>query len=458
MLFPSLTFLLFFAPVFVLSWLSSRYLTLWKVTLTVASIVFYGWWSFEFLLLLLSSCVANYAFGALIYRAKSCRRQLLWFSVAANLSVLFFFKYYKFAYVNLIDLSPTLELFVPALDLILPVGVSFYTFQGVSYVVDVYRREVPAASLLNVMCYKMFFPQLVAGPIVRAADFIPQLAKPPHLETAEFNHGLGCLVIGLTLKLLIANYLAQAIVDPVFADPLSYDSTFVLAGVYGYAMQIYCDFAGYTLMAIGLAQMLGIRLPQNFRQPYFSCSLQDFWRRWHISLSTWLRDYLYIPLGGNKKGPSRTLVNLLTVMVFGGLWHGAGWNFLIWGLLHGLGLCANVVFKSFGVVVPRIIGWFITFHYVTFAWIFFRAPDFEIARDVMASLLSANWTLRLPLGLCLLILAPLVYDCLQLNASKFLRWWQHRSIYATAALSVIIISGILLIAPPTEAPFIYFQF
>lgn len=458
MLFPSLTFLLFFAPVFALSWLSSRHLTLWKLVLTAASIVFYGWWSFEFLLLLLSSCVANYIFGVLIWRAKHYRRCVLSFAVAANLSVLFFFKYYKFAYVNLIDFSPTLEPLVPALDLILPVGISFYTFQGVSYVVDVYRREVPADSLLNVMCYKMFFPQLVAGPIVRAADFLPQLVHSPRLETSEFNIGLGRLVIGLTLKLLIANYLAQAIVDPVFADPLSYDSTFVLAGVYGYAMQIYCDFAGYSLMAIGLAQMLGLRLPQNFRQPYFACSLQDFWRRWHISLSTWLRDYLYIPLGGSKKGPSRTLANLLTVMVFGGIWHGAGWNFLIWGLLHGLGLCANVILKSLGLSVPRSVGWFITFHFVTFAWIFFRAPDFQIAHDVVTSLVSPSWSLGLPLGLCLLILAPLGYDYLQLHGTRIMNWWQRQSMIATAFISTAIISAILLIAPPTEAPFIYFQF
>ncbi len=412
------------------------------------------------MLLLLGNVFLNFCFGFALSKYDHAKKAILALGIFANLGVLAIFKYYKFFYINFIEAFPQLSGAMPALELVLPIGISFYTFQGISYVIDIYRNEIKARNLLDVMCYQMFFPQLVAGPIVRANHFIPQLDKLPSLTTPAFNRGLLLVLWGLVLKLVTANYLAQIIVDDVFTNPSAFDAAQVLLAVYCYAIQIYCDFAGYSLMAIGIAAMLGFSLPQNFRTPYFATSLQDFWRRWHISLSFWLRDYLYIPLGGNRFGIVRTLINLMIIMVLGGLWHGAGWNFIIWGALHGLGLSVNVLWTRTGIRVPRLIGWFITFNYVCIGWVFFRASDFGVVKTIFETLYIGNWDTMPGIGLVFLLAIPFVLDSIMgTKAMKSVGprvLSQNHLWIATASFAIVIL--IMIISPPTEAPFIYFQF
>jgi alginate O-acetyltransferase complex protein AlgI len=283
-------------------------------------------------------------------------------------------------------------------EIILPVGISFFTFQSLSYTFDVYRRRVqPVRNVIDFGFYVSFFPQLVAGPIVRASEFIPQLYSEFHLARREFSHALFLISKGLIKKIIISDFIATNFVDRVFEAPSVYSGFENLMAVYGYGLQIYCDFSGYTDIAIGLALILGFRLPLNFNSPYKAAGLADFWKRWHISLSRWLKDYLYIPLGGNRKGRIRTNINLMITMLLGGLWHGADLRFIIWGLLHGIGLVTGRIWNSvfgehsmqgrFG----RVVMVFITFQFVSFCWIFFRAPDIESIR-IMLNQISGNFS------------------------------------------------------------------
>lgn len=458
MLFPSLHFLLFFGPVCTLAWLVNDRLVLWKLTLIIASGIFYAWWSFALLWLLVASCVVNYAVGRLIGEAPApWRKPALIFGVAANLGVLVLCKYYKFVFTALANLIGHDAVFLPELDIILPLGVSFYTFQGVSYLVDIYRREVQPAALLDVLCFKMFFPQLIAGPIVRASQFLPQLVASPVFSRDAFLGGLWLILIGLVKKLFFANYLAQALVDPVFADPASFSQIDIAAAIYGYAVQIYCDFSGYSDMAIGLALLFGLTLPQNFDRPYLATSLQDFWRRWHISLSQWLRDYLYKPLGGNRIGNLRTYVNLMIVMTLGGLWHGAGWNFLIWGALHGVGLAIERALARAGLRTGGAVGWFVTLNVVCLAWVFFRSADFDAALLMLSGLWNSTATTALfSPAILFLIAAPVLAELHPGNRIRAM--WLKLSMPGVAVLTAFAIAALVAIAPPTEAPFIYFQF
>ena len=319
------------------------------VVLFVVSMLFYHAWAaampglYRYLLfLLLGTIVLDYYLGLWIERAENQRKRkaLVIVSLCSNLGILFFFKYYDFFLIDVLqsDAEP--------LRLILPAGISFHTFQSLSYTIDVYRREIPATrSGVEFATFVLFFPQLVAGPIVRAHDLLPQLAKPPALELQRATDGLFRVVVGLFKKIAIADALALAIVDRVFDNPSHFSSIEVLCGVYAYALQIYLDFSAYSDIAIGSAQILGFNLPENFRTPYRSANIQEFWRRWHISLSTWLRDYLYITLGGSRGAEWRTYFNLAATMLLGGLWHGASWAFIVWGALHGFGLAVTRYFQ-----------------------------------------------------------------------------------------------------------------
>jgi D-alanyl-lipoteichoic acid acyltransferase DltB (MBOAT superfamily) len=319
------------------------------VVLFVASALFYHAWAaampgpYRYLLaLLLGTIVLDYYLGLWIDRSESPvrRRALLIASLCSNLGVLVFFKYADFLSHDVLHLG------VPRLALILPAGISFHTFQSLSYTIDVYRRQLrPTRSVVSFATFVLFFPQLVAGPIVRAQDLLPQLDELPALELESATAGLFRIVIGLFKKIALADALALALVDRVFEAPEHFSSLEVLAAVYGYALQIYLDFSAYSDIAIGSAQVLGFALPENFRAPYRSANLQEFWRRWHISLSTWLRDYLYIALGGSQGAPWRTYLNLILTMVLGGLWHGASWSFVVWGALHGGGLAVTRYFQ-----------------------------------------------------------------------------------------------------------------
>jgi D-alanyl-lipoteichoic acid acyltransferase DltB (MBOAT superfamily) len=396
MLFPTLTFGVFFLFVFALVW--SVPSNEWrKILLLVASWVFYGVWDWRFVPLLILSALMNWAVARGLADARFADRRKLFLlcGIAANLAILGFFKYFDFftEQVGATLAAIGFERDLPMLRVILPIGISFFTFQGISYVVDVYRRRVEPAALLDILLLMSFFPHLVAGPIVRAADLVPQFQSRPRLDRSMVSMALLLIVWGLFKKTVIASELAVDFVDPVFADPASHSALDLIFAAYGYAVQIYCDFSAYTDMAIGLAALLGYRFPRNFDQPYRARSLQEFWRRWHITLSQWLRDYLYIEaLGGSRGGRLATYRNLMLTMVLGGLWHGASWTFVIWGGLHGGALAverfwADVAPKHW----PRLPAWaqlLITFHVVVLGWIFFRAASFGDAMAYLGGILD----------------------------------------------------------------------
>jgi alginate O-acetyltransferase complex protein AlgI len=398
--FNSLTFLAFFAVFFVL-----YFLTRGKIRLLLclaASYLFYGWWDWRFLGLLIFSIVMDYLLGLGIAATNNPiqRKRFLVASVIANLGVLAFFKYFNFFIESFQSAMAVLG--VPTspitLYILLPVGISFYTFQSMSYTIDVYRREIePERSLLNFATFVVFFPQLVAGPIVRARDFLPQLRRDHPFDWNRVISGLALVLLGYFKKVVVADSLAS-VVDGTFQYTDAQTSIGLMVGVVFYAFQIYCDFSGYTDIARGLAHMLGFDFPENFRTPYFSKSFSEFWTRWHVSLSSWLRDYLYIPLGGNRHGTLNTYRNLMLTMLLGGLWHGANWTFVFWGLLHGLYLVVQrLVGPSYektmrSLKVPRILSgalsMAVVFALTCFAWIFFRSQTFEQALTVISGIAS----------------------------------------------------------------------
>src|SRR6478735_10405116 len=337
MLFPTATFAVFFLIVLPVSWLLMPSQRVWRVWILLASYVFYAWWAWRFVFLLVASTVVNHVLALAIYRAVEVRmrKTLLTLAVGFDLAFLAYFKYAGFFVSSFDNVVGTSWLVTVAL----PVGISFYSFMAISYVVDTYRGELVPASFSRFAVFQAFFPHLVAGPIVRASELLPQLEKPRDPRRVDTSRAFFLIVVGLFLKVVIANHLATHIVDDVFAAPDRHSSLEVLMAVYGYAVQIFADFCGYTNIAIGVALLLGFEFPQNFASPYAAVSLQDSWRRWHMTLSRWLRDYLYIPLGGSRKGNLITYRNLLLTMLLGGLWHGAAWTFVAWGGIHGLGLC-----------------------------------------------------------------------------------------------------------------------
>ncbi len=384
MLFNSIEFAVFFIVVYGLYLcLSHR----WQNRmLLVASYLFYSWWDWRFLSLILFSTVLDYVCGLRIASVPTVRKKrfFLVLSIIGNLSLLGFFKYYGFFVESLALLLAKFNIIVPGptLHVILPVGISFYTFQTMSYTLDIYRGEIsPTHRLVDFALFVAFFPQLVAGPIERAKNLLPQILNPRSLSWEKFSHGCYLIFYGLFQKIFIADNLAR-IVDPVFSSSQTYNGISVLLAVYAFAFQIFCDFAGYSNIARGLAKCLGIDLMVNFRLVYFATNPQEFWRRWHISLSTWLRDYLYYPMGGNRRGRTKTYRNLIITMLLGGLWHGANWTFLLWGLYHGLLLVihrAYFLVKGFNGNDPnpafRVIKILFWFHFVCFGWLLFRAQS-----------------------------------------------------------------------------------
>jgi len=352
-----------------------------SVTLFVIafSCLFYYKSSGWYLWILVFTTFTDYGFAILISKTKRLlyKRVYLFLAVSVSMGILFYFKYTNFFLLNFHEIVG--KNFQP-LDIFLPIGISFYTFQSVSYVLDVYWKKLePTKDILDYAFFLTYFPQLVAGPIVKANLFLPQLKKPITIKKEDVYSGLWLIMVGMFKKAIIADYISQYN-DLVFANPSQYSGFENLMAVYGYTLQIYCDFSGYSDMAIGLGKMMGWDLGINFNFPYKATNITDFWRRWHISLSSWLRDYLYIPLGGNKKGQVRTYINLFITMLLGGLWHGASWKFIFWGAWHGIGLAIH---KSTRSLLDKIsnswtsnaISWFVTFHFVIFLWIFFRAND-----------------------------------------------------------------------------------
>lgn len=399
------------------------------------------------------------------------RKLLVVISVGINLGLLCYFKYTNF-FGELIS-SIAGKGFTP-LDIFLPVGISFFTFQSLSYTIDVFRKDIkPLTNILDYAFYVSFFPQLVAGPIVRARDFIPQIRMPLFVSQEMFGRGVFLIMAGLFKKAIISDYISVNFVERIFDNPTLYSGVENLIGVYGYAMQIYCDFSGYSDMAIGIALLLGFHFNLNFDSPYKSASITEFWRRWHISLSSWLRDYLYISLGGNRKGKFRQYLNLIITMFLGGLWHGASWNFVLWGSFHGVALALHKAWmtivghskddKSHG--IRRIFGIVLTFHFVCFCWIFFRNSDFKNSIDMLnqiftafhpqlfSQLIEGYWKVfALMLLGFLLHFAPDRWEkslCNQVIKLPFL---------GKAFLIIALVYAVIQMKSADIQPFIYFQF
>jgi D-alanyl-lipoteichoic acid acyltransferase DltB (MBOAT superfamily) len=363
--------------------------------LILFSLFFYYKSSGPFLVLFLFMIISDYWFARAIQKLKGTAKKLiLMLSVAISLSFLLYFKYIDFFVFNINSLFGTK---FDSYNLFLPIGISFYTFQSISYLVDVYREELKATeNFRDYAFYMTFFPHLVAGPIVRAKDFLPQIYNPVVLHSRFFGEAMFKITVGLLKKLLIADYLGKY-VDIVHADPRGFSGVEHLVSMYAYTFQIYFDFSGYSDIAIGLALLMGYRLKENFDLPYLATNITEFWRKWHISLSHWLRDYIYIPLGGSRNGPVRTYIFLMTTMLIGGFWHGADWRFVFWGFAHGFALAVHKLwlryFKGFSKnLVGNFFGLFLTFQFVSLCWIFFRANSFDSAfHGIIKILLSTQW-------------------------------------------------------------------
>lgn len=441
------------------------------------SLYFYYKSSGIYFLLLIFAATSDFLIARVMARTESRagRRWLVALSVAVNLGMLGYFKYTNF----LIEIANQMfgQGFLQFRNIFLPVGISFFVFQSMSYTIDVYRRQLrPLTNWFDYLFYLSFFPQLVAGPIVRARDFIPQIRQNPVVVTREmFGTGVFLILTGLFKKAIISDYISLNFVDRIFDEPLLYSGFECLAGIYGYALQIYCDFSGYSDMAIGIALLLGFRFPKNFDAPYKSATITEFWRRWHISLSSWLRDYLYISLGGNRKGRLRTYVNLLLTMLLGGLWHGAAVRFILWGALHGAALALHKVWLR---VVPgakatgaqmhgwsRILGMLLTFHLVCFGWLMFRAESMQTVGLMLHQIFHNFHAAMIPqvisgyAGVFALIAAGYLLHLLPARVDATA---QRLVTYAPLVLQILMAAAmiwcVMQIKSSDIQPFIYFQF
>lgn len=476
MLFNSGVFLQFLAGFLLLYWIVRNNIRWRNILIVVASNVFYGWWDYRFLLLLWISSFLDFFIGLALDNSQDPRRRkwLVGASVTGQLSILGFFKYYDF-FIESLQIAGEkwgVSLNVKVLGIILPMGISFYTFQTMSYTIDVYRRELKATrNVIDFLAFVSFFPQLVAGPIERASHMLPQFGRTRIITSRMLEEGVWLCLWGLFKKVAIADNLAP-MVDMVFQDEASgvahYTAPAVILGTVAFAFQIYCDFSGYSDIARGLARILGFEIMVNFKRPYAATSIRDFWRRWHISLSTWLRDYLYVSLGGNRRGPALTYFNLIVTMFLGGLWHGAAWNFILWGFWHGFGLAghrfiAGRVEKDQATPRPRIwvaVSWILTMLFVLYGWLLFRAKTFQQIRSMTLALgdfTAPAWLTSYMLNLAVYVV-PLA----------LMEFWQSRArsedgpvaspLWVKGLLQGTLLLGILFYWEKAHVPFIYFQF
>jgi alginate O-acetyltransferase complex protein AlgI len=476
LVFNSLTFLVFFAVLLALHHLPFLSWKAKKVNLLVASYVFYAAWNPPFILLLWASTIVDWFIARGIYaareRSRAVRRSWLVISVFVNIGFIGFFKYGGFLLHNWQALMASFGVtwVAPEWKIVLPVGISFYTFVTLSYTLDVYLgRLKPIDSFLNYALFVTFFPHLVAGPIVRPTQLTPQFETPRQANRDQMLWGLGLIILGLFEKVVIADGGLSSAADTVFGakGPVGFADAWL--GTLAFSGQIFCDFAGYSTIAVGTALCLGFALPDNFRMPYAAIGFSDFWRRWHVSLSTWLRDYLYIPLGGNQRGEVRTYVNLMLTMLLGGLWHGANWTFVAWGGLHGLYLAVERWLRErTGLKGDPVSGWsrlalaLLTYFLVNITWVFFRAPDFGGAAGVLAGMfgLAPDAEPVLPtiymIKVAVIITGLLIVQWLMRNRSvedlvSRAPWWATGSVVAVMLFSVIVAQG-------SGEAFIYFQF
>lgn len=487
MIFSTGVFFILFL-LFLLPYMGMRNTYLRIIYVALFSLYFYYKSSGWYVLLLLIAITSDFCIG---YRlsasdSKGKRKGWLTLSMLINLGVLAYFKYFNMIgsliYMGIANLGLVLNkpdwimLEWQPWDIILPVGISFYTFQTMSYIIDIYRGEIkPLTRWIDYVFYVSFFPQLVAGPIVRAKDFIPQIYNKPFLGKREYTEALVLIISGLVKKAIISDYISLNFVDRIFDAPTLYTGLENLIGVYGYALQIYCDFSGYSDMAIGIALILGFRFNINFDLPYQSASITEFWRRWHISLSSWLRDYLYIPLGGNRKGKIRTYINLFITMLLGGLWHGAAWRFVLWGAIHGLALAGH---KLWSLAFPssnwsadklpwwrRTIGRLITFHLVCFSWIFFRADSMEVVQQILTQIwysFHPEIFIQFVAGYRMVFILMLVGYLMHFISQKRLVWLQEKLMQTPFLIQLFLLWLVIFVVIQMRSseiqPFIYFQF
>ena len=471
MLFNTVVFFVFFLIVFAVYWRLD-----WKkqnIFVLLASYVFYGWWDWRFLFLLFFTTTLDFFVAKQVGKAASRRLKRNWLlvSIIANLSVLGFFKYFNFfvgSFAVVLE-KVGFQANVPSLRIILPVGISFYTFQAMSYVIDVYRGKVgPARNWITYSTYVSFFPQLLAGPIGRGADLLPQFSTERKFDYEAGIDGARQILWGLFKKVAIADQLAM-LVEKAYANPAHAPGPMLLCATYFFAIQIYCDFSGYSDMAIGMGKLLGIRLMQNFYYPYFSESIKEFWHRWHISLSSWFRDYFYIPLGGNRGTIWQVSRNLFLTFVVSGLWHGANWTFIVWGSFHGLILLLEDILRRAGVKILSLFGKaehllriLIVFHLALIGWVFFRSRSIGEAFNIIYRIMifkagdslswNPDWTIAVLSALFLVSIEwkkrSNKYPLEQLKLKVYYRW----------ALYGFLIVFMFLLGPSKHIPFIYFQF
>lgn len=469
LLFQSGFFLFFFLVYLLLSAFIGKSTGLRNTLLTFFSLYFYYKSSGYFFLLMLAMCIFTFYMSAAIhiYRHNSGGKWLLAFTILVLLGALGYYKYTNFF---LLQVLPLLGLHAPERDVFLPLGISFFTFELIAYATDVYRGDhTPGKSIMQFFVYVSFFPHLVAGPIVRPHEFFPQLSNIHRPSALENGKGIFLICLGLLKKCLVSDYISLNYVDRIFENPALYTGIENLLGMYGYMVQIYCDFSGYTDMALGIALMMGFSLPDNFAAPYLSFSLTDFWRRWHITLSSWLRDYLYIPLGGNRKGFFRQYLNLMLTMLLGGLWHGASITFVVWGGMHGGMLAIERALKPLlqhiPVAIRKPLGWIITFHFVAACWVFFRAPGFREAAAVFTGIFTAFHPTVLPALLS--AFAPVfglmaLGLLLSLTPVSFVNRMQQGFARLPWLLQILVLTlliwAVLQVSSSKVQPFIYFRF
>ncbi len=476
MLFNSFIFFIFLALVLPIYYITPSKMK--NLVLVLASYVFYGYWDYRFTALLAISTIIDFTVGQKLYKCQELKNQKRWLllSMFSNLGILAVFKYYGF-FVE--SFAPLASIFGGNLDylhlnIILPVGISFYTFQTMSYTIDIYRgRLTPTKKFIDFAVFVSFFPQLVAGPIERATNLLPQIVKRPMPSKSQIEKGVVLIITGLFKKVMIGDA-AGRIVDNIFSQPDIYKSPELLAALVLFSIQIYADFSGYTSIARGTAKLLGIELMKNFEQPYLSQNITEFWRRWHISLSSWLKDYLYISLGGNRKGMKRTYINLMITMLLGGLWHGASWNFIIWGALHGVYLVIHKLVSDkkkvkYGYRYSGLLSLFkylfnvsLTFFLVLFAWLFFRSPDFSTATTFIMKMIyweSSAFTMKFFIITISFTFVMILFDIFEYYTKRhtFILTIKNKGI-VMGILVVMLLASCLFMFQNEALPFIYFQF
>jgi D-alanyl-lipoteichoic acid acyltransferase DltB (MBOAT superfamily) len=482
MLFHTWVFFIFFLivyPVYLLVRRNNRLMNLW---LMIASYTFYGWWNPWYLLLLFGTSAIDYLMVLLMERNRRTRTLWLVISLVSNFGFLGYFKYSGFITENLNTflahlgfpwLLPNPVAYPNAMlalvgvhedhfftKVILPIGISFHTFQSMSYTIDAYRGVIQTErSFVRFLTFVSFFPQLVAGPIERASNLLPQLQSTPTITREDITDGLSLFLVGFFKKVALADYLSRY-VDPIYGNPGLYQGPALVLATLAFGWQIYFDFSGYTDMARGIAQVMGFRMMLNFNNPYTATGLGDFWNRWHISLSTWFKDYLYFPLGGSRHGKLRTYFNMFVTMVVSGIWHGAAWTFVTWGALHALGRCLTRELEQtefYKDRVPRLLKQALVFTFVMFTWVFFRADGLDTAWLIIRRMFTTGWAdPRLPLVMASLVLAVWIYQLLYTSRARLGRALEWQPVQV--GLAVAMVAYLAVVTQPSTKQFIYFQF